>query len=81
MAIVNVTPELLAKALASTDWQAIDARSDGDIALNVAQDPDAPPILTVGETAAAMARTVRKRLGLSQAGTGVEPTPPVSNGA
>jgi len=67
MAIVNITPELVAKALADTDWQAIDAQSDDDIARNVSQDPDAPPILTDGETAAAIARTVRKRLGLSQA--------------
>jgi putative transcriptional regulator len=67
MAIVKVTPELIAEALAATDWQAIDAQSDGDIARNVAQDPDAPPILTDAGTAAAIARTVRKRLGLSQA--------------
>jgi putative transcriptional regulator len=67
MAIVNVTPELVAEALASTDWQAVDAQSDDDISRNVAQDPDAPAILTDGETAAAIARTVRKRLGLSQA--------------
>jgi putative transcriptional regulator len=66
MSIVNVTPELVAKALADTDWPAIDAQSDDDIARNVAQDPDAPAILTDGETAAAIARTVRKRLGLSQ---------------
>jgi len=67
MAIVNVTPELVAEALASTDWQAVDAQSDDDISRNVAQDSDAPAILTDGETAAAIARTVRKRLGLSQA--------------
>lgn len=67
MAIVNVTPELVAEVLASTDWQAVDAQSDDDISRNVAQDLDAPAILTDGETAAAIARTVRKRLGLSQA--------------
>jgi len=66
MAIVKVTPALVASALAATDWQAIDAQSDGDIASNVAHDPDAPPMLTGGETAAAIVRTVRKRLGLSQ---------------
>ena len=33
----------------------------------MASDPDAAPILTAGETAASIARTVRKRLGLSQA--------------
>jgi putative transcriptional regulator len=66
MAIVKVTPELVAKALAATDWQAIDAQTDGDIARNIAQDPDAAPILTDGETAASIACAVRKRLGLSQ---------------
>jgi len=64
---MNVTPDLVAKALASTDWQAIDAQSDDDIARNVAQDPDAPAFLTDGEMAGAIARKVRKRLGLSQA--------------
>jgi putative transcriptional regulator len=67
MAIVKVTPDLVAKAMAATDWQAIDAQTDEDISRNVASDPDAAPILTEGETAAAIARTVRKRLGLSQA--------------
>jgi putative transcriptional regulator len=66
MAIVKVTPELVTKALAETDWQAIDAQTDGDIARNVAQDPDAAPLLTDGETAASIACAVRKRLGLSQ---------------
>jgi putative transcriptional regulator len=66
MAIVKVTPELVAKALDATNWQAVDAQTDDDIARNVADDPDAAPILTDGETAAAIARTVRKRLGISQ---------------
>jgi putative transcriptional regulator len=67
MAIVKVTPEQVAKALDATNWQAVDAQTDDDIARNVADDPDAAPILTDGETAATIARTVRKRLGLSQA--------------
>jgi len=67
MAIVKVTPDMVAKAVAQTDWQAIDAQSDADIVSNVAGDPDAAPILTDGETAAAIARAVRRRLGLSQA--------------
>jgi putative transcriptional regulator len=66
MAIVKVTPELVARAVAGTDWHPVDARTDADIAANVAADPDAVPILTGGERAAALARTVRKRLGLSQ---------------
>jgi putative transcriptional regulator len=66
MAIVKITPERVARAMRETDWGAIDAQTDEDIARNVASDPDAAPILTEGETAAAIARTVRKRLGLSQ---------------
>lgn len=66
MAIVKTTPEMVAKAIGDADWRAIDAQTDADIARNVARDADAPPILTGGETAAAIARTVRKRLGLSQ---------------
>ena len=37
MAIVKATPELVAKALAATDWQSIDAQSDSDVARYVAQ--------------------------------------------
>jgi putative transcriptional regulator len=33
----------------------------------VAEDPEAAPILSAAETASALARTVRKRLGISQA--------------
>jgi putative transcriptional regulator len=67
MAIVKVTPALVEKALRETDWRALDAQTDEDIARNVAGDPDAAPILTDAETAAAIVRTVRSRLGLSQA--------------
>ena len=66
MALVKVTPALVAKALEAVDWKGLDARTDEAIARNVADDPDAAPILSNGETVAAMARTVRKRLGLSQ---------------
>ena len=48
MAIVKVTPELVAKAVDATNWQAVDAQTDDDIARNVADDPDAAPILTDG---------------------------------
>jgi putative transcriptional regulator len=68
MAIVKVTSERLAQAIANTDWAAIDAQTDDDIARNVAEDPDATPILTDAETAAGIARLGRERLGLSQAG-------------
>ena len=67
MALVKVTPSRIAKALAETDWEAIDAQTDEDIARNVAGDPDAAPILTDAEADAATVRTVRKNLGLSQA--------------
>jgi putative transcriptional regulator len=66
MAIVKITPGVVAKALAATAWHALDAQTE-DIARNVADDPDAAPILTGGKTVAAIVRTVRKRLGLSQA--------------
>jgi putative transcriptional regulator len=67
MAVVKITPRIVAQAIADTDWKAVDAQTDADIARNVAGDRDAPPILTGGDTAAAIARSVRKRLGLSQA--------------
>ena len=38
----------------------------GDITSAAANDPDSAPALTGAQTAAAIARTVRKRLGLSQ---------------
>jgi putative transcriptional regulator len=67
MAVVKVTPGLIGKAMAETDWRALDTQTDADIAANVSGDPDAAPLLTEGETAAAIVRTVRRRLGLSQA--------------
>lgn len=66
MAYVKLTKEMAERAVRETDWTAIDAQTDEDIARNVAGDPDAAPILTDAETAAALARTVRRRLGLSQ---------------
>jgi putative transcriptional regulator len=58
---------MVQQALRDTDWTAIDTQTDDDIARNVAGDPDAAPILTKAATASAIARTVRKRLGISQA--------------
>jgi putative transcriptional regulator len=66
MARVKVTPEMMAKAMQDTDWEKIDATTDEDIAQQAAADPDVAPVLTDAETVAALARTVRKRLGLSQ---------------
>jgi hypothetical protein len=67
MATVKVTPTLVQQALRETDWAAVDAQTDEDIARHVAEDPDAALILTAAQTAAAIARGVRQRLGISQA--------------
>ena len=67
MAFVRVTPAMVDQALRETDWARLDAQTDAEIARNVAADPDAPPIRTPAETGAALARTVRVRLGISQA--------------
>lgn len=64
---VKVTSAMVQQALQDTDWAAIDAQTDEDIARNVADDPDAAPILSEAATASAIARAVRKRLGISQA--------------
>ena len=67
MAIVKVTPAVLGQAIDDTDWRAVDAPTDAEIARVVAGDPASAPILADAATAAAIVRTVRKRLGLSQA--------------
>jgi hypothetical protein len=41
MATVKVTREMVAKAMAETDWAAQDALTDEDIARQVAANPDA----------------------------------------
>jgi putative transcriptional regulator len=64
---VKVTPAMVEQALQKVDWAAIDAQTDEDIARNVADDLDAAAILSEAETASAIARSVRKRLGISQA--------------
>lgn len=66
MAIVKITPEMVDQAMRDTDWASLDAQTDEDIARNVASDPDAAPLLNEAQTASAIARTVRKQLGLSQ---------------
>lgn len=67
MATVKATPEAVRQALQATDWAAVDAQTDEEIARNVAGDPDAAPMLSGAETAAALVRAVRRRLGISQA--------------
>ena len=66
MAWVKITAEMLAREIAATDWDAVDRRTDAAIRRDVAADPDAPPLLSEGELVAALARTVRAQLGLSQ---------------
>lgn len=46
MAVVKVTPKIAEQAVRDTDWAAVDAQTDEEIARNVAEDPDAAPILT-----------------------------------
>ena len=67
MSVVKVTPTMVAEAIADTDWAALDALTDEDIARAVESDPDAAPILGEAETAAALVRSARRRLGLTQA--------------
>lgn len=67
MATVRVTPAMIDEAIRETDWARSDAQTDEEIARNVASDPDAAPILTDAETAAALVCTTRGQLGLSQA--------------
>lgn len=66
MAIVKVTPDIIAQAVRETDWAAQDALSDDDIARQIADDPDAPPILDDAASAAGLVLHVRRTLGLSQ---------------
>jgi putative transcriptional regulator len=67
MAIVKVTKKMRDEAAAKVDWAKIDAMSDDDIARQVAENPDAAPLLDDAQAASAMIAHTRKRLGLSQA--------------
>lgn len=67
MVAVKVTSAMVQQAVRDTHWAAVDAQTDEDIARHVAEDPDAAPILSGAETASAIARSVRRRLGISQA--------------
>lgn len=67
MAIMRVNRKMAEHAAREIDWVKLDAQTDDEIARNVASDPDAAPILTDAETAAAIVRSVRARLGISQA--------------
>lgn len=67
MAYVRVTREMVKQAVAEIDWEKMDAKTDEEIAREVASNPDAAPILTDAESAAAIVRAVRLKLGISQA--------------
>jgi putative transcriptional regulator len=66
MATVKVTREMAEKAVRETDWAAQDALTDDEIARRAAADPDAAPVLSAAEVAAARVRSIRRRSGLSQ---------------
>ena len=52
---------MVAEAIAATDWRALDAQIDADMAAKAANGPDAPPILTGDGTAAAIASSSRSQ--------------------
>lgn len=64
MAVVEVTEEMVERAVAEIDWVRIEALSDAEIARQVADDPDAAPIMTEAEILAARVKAVRAKLGL-----------------
>ena len=80
MPIIKGTGAMAREAVAAVDWAAIDAITDDDIARQVAENPDAAPLMTEDEIAekfrtgaarwvdpALDVHTVRDRLGLSEA--------------
>jgi DNA-binding transcriptional regulator YiaG len=67
MVRVKVTAEMAEQAIRETNWAAIDALTDEDIDRQIAENPDAAPILSDQEFAAMRVRTVRRKLKLTQA--------------
>lgn len=76
MATVKVTKEMVEEALRATDWAAIDAMTDEDIARQIAENPDAAPDLSdvppehlriVHPPGGVSVRGIRAKLGLTQA--------------
>ena len=65
---VQMTPELMARAVSAVDWAKIDATGDAEIAAQIADDPDTAPLLSVVAHAASQVKLLRRRLGLTQAG-------------
>ncbi len=79
MATVKVTEKMVENAIAATDWAAIDAMTDEDIARQIAENPDAAPdlseprvrrvfrVLSKRLPPAYRVRFLRRSLGLSRA--------------
>ena len=65
---VQMTPELMARAVSAVDWAKIDATGDAEIAAQIAGDPDTAPLLSDEAHAASQVKLLRRRLGLTQAG-------------
>ncbi len=63
---VRVTPEMAEQAVREIDWTRIDAMTDEDIERQVAENPDAAPIMAPAETRAARVRHARHQSGLTQ---------------
>jgi putative transcriptional regulator len=66
MAIVKITQDRIETSRREIDWPAQDATTDDDIARKIATNPDAAPILSAAQTAAAITRRIRQRLGITQ---------------
>lgn len=64
--MTHVTPEMLAQALAATDWARIDATDDAEIDRQIAADPDTAPLLSEDLNDAVRIQVMRRRLALTQ---------------
>ena len=63
---IKATPEAIEEIIREADWARIDAMTDEDIARQVAENPDAAPIMTPAQIRAARVRHARRRSGLTQ---------------
>ena len=63
---IKATPEAVEAAMREADWARLDAMTDEDIARQVAENPDAAPIMTRAQIRAARVRYARRRSGLTQ---------------
>lgn len=83
MGTVKITDEMAEEALRSIDWKVVDATTDEEIARQVADNPDAAPLLSDEEmdrgAYGSRIRSVRKGMGLSQEAFAVRFGFPVSS--